>query len=305
MKDLKAIIKGGLRMKKRIFVPLLVGLMLLAIPNFALAQRSGDMIQDRAQEQPQVQIQKQDRDQININQADQEQSRQQLADQDQVRQQLADQEQVKQQLRDRLHLTDTAMAQQQERLRLQDPTQAECRFPDMEQHWARTSVQSAYNWGLTNGYPDGRFNPNGNITGPEGVVMMTRLMNCLGGIEAGATPPGAINWEGVPDWAKAQLQERNALRIMAQTPFYAEPQLNRYQFCVMLAKALGIEAAAVPDGTVVFSDQAYIAGADLGYIQALKNMGVVVGDNGNFYPGQLVTRAEAASMLARTIDILQ
>lgn len=258
-------------MKSKFFPLLLVVLMMLTIFNVALAQGSG------------VMIQKQDRDQTNIN--------------------IADQEQARLHLRERLQITDVAIAEQQERFREQNL--AQFRFVDTEDHWAQAQLQSAYHWGLAYGYPDGRFNPDGNITGIEGVAMMTRLMNRLSGIDASATTPGEIAWDVVPDWAQAQFQERNALRIMSQTPFYAEPQLNRLQFAMMLAKALGIEEETMTDETVVFLDQDVIPAADLGYIHALRTMGVVVGNNGNFYPEQLVTRAEAVAMLTRILEVLQ
>jgi hypothetical protein len=108
----------------------------------------------------------------------------------------------------------------------------------------------------------------------------------------------------MPEWAKAQLQERNALRIMAQTSYFDEAQLDRHQFALMLARALGIDGADVPAGTVVFLDQDAIPAEDLGTIHALRTMGVIMGNNGNFYPEQKVTRAEAAAMLVRIAEIL-
>lgn len=77
------------------------------------------------------------------------------------------------------------------------------------------------------------------------------------------------------------------------------------QFALMLAKAMGIEEADTNDETVVFLDQDQIPSADLGYIHALRTMGIVVGNNGNFYPEQFVTRGEAVSMLSRILDMLQ
>lgn len=262
-------------MKKRILTMLIAALMVLTVPGFVFAQ-SDTPIQD------QQQIHQQDRDQTHID--------------------LHDQEQIRLHLRDRLHVTEGAILLKQERMRQQE--QSRLLFTDMEQHWAREQVQSASQWGLVQGYPDGHFGPNGNITGPEGVAMMTRLMNCLEGIDAGNITPGAVDWEGMPEWAKSQLQERNALRVMVQTPYYNEAQLNRYQFAIMLAKALGIEPADVPAGTVVFLDQEAIPAEYLGTLHTLRTVGVIMGNNGNFYPEQKVTRAEAAAMLVRIADIL-
>lgn len=254
-------------MKRKLLI-LCIIISLIAVQTVALAQ---DMIQIR------------DRDQTNIN--------------------LQDQEQARLELRLKLQITTEAKTQQQQRLREQDQTHDG--FMDMERHWARELVQSAHLWGLVNGYPDGRFNPDGHITGIEGALVMTRLMNCLNGIEAGPTEPGEIDWEGVPEWAQAQLREQNALRIMTQTPFYKEAHLNRLQFAMMLAKALDIELIELPEDTVVFLDQDDVTSADLAIIHTLRTMGIVQGDNGYFYPNQMVKRSEAAAMLMRIIEILQ
>lgn len=180
-------------------------------------------------------------------------------------------------LRDKLRITDEAKIQFQDRLRSQ--VQDQLYFQDIQQHWAREQIRSAYSWGLVIGYPDGNFNPDGKVTGPEAVTMMNRLLQCIAGIDAGA---GTAN----------------------QSQVSGEQQLNRLQFAVTLAKGLGIEQAAVPEDTIVFQDQTGITTADLGYILALKNLGLVAGDNGNFYPSRLVTRAEAAVMLTRVLNVL-
>lgn len=270
-------------MTKKLLTIILAGMMMMSMPGWAMAAGSGDMLQDQAQAMPQIQIQQRDRVQTQINAAEQEQARIQI--------------------RERLHIIDSAKNQRQERLREQDQTQ--WRFSDIQHHWAQVQIQSAYHWGLAFGYPDGGYKPDGNITGLEGVAMMTRLMNCLTGIDAGMGTNGAIDWDALPDWAKAMLQERNALRIMAQTGYYAEPKLNRFQFGFMLAKAMGIEPANLPEGTIVFLDQEMIPTADLGYFQALRTLGIIVGYNGNYDPDQPVTRAEAACMLTRVLEILE
>ncbi len=257
-------------MKKKIVTLLLVGMILFSVPAWAGA---ADMIQDQTRTQDQTQTP------------------------------LMDQDQTRIQLRDRLYINDEAKIQLQDRLQTQD--QDSFCFPDIQQHWAREQVRTSYSWGLVNGYTDGNFNPNGNITGTEAVIMMSRLMNCIVGNEAGTGTAGDINWDVVPLWARETMRETTALRIASQCQYYGEQQLNRLQFAVMLAKSLGIEQATVPEGTIVFQDQNGIPAADLGYVQALKNLGIVAGDNENFCPTRLVTRAEAAVMLTRVLDVLE
>lgn len=258
-------------MTKKMLAILLASIMALSMPGWAMAQGTGVMIQQR------------DRDQTNINDADQEQARLQL--------------------KDRLHILDQAKDQLQERLQSQDQTGPG--FPDIEGHWAMEQIRSAYQWGLVNGYPDGSFGPNQNVTGTEGIVMISRLMERLSGIAAGTGSLDDVDWERVPLWARERLQEAVALRIAVQSQLYGESKLNRLQFAVMLAKALGIEPSDIPEGTVDFLDQDAISASELEYLHALRTLGLIVGNQGYFYPGQAVTRAEATCMLDRVFDILE
>ncbi len=273
-------------MKKSILILILTGIMVIGITIPALATCSGDRTQDRLQTRSQDQTCLQDCQQTQITAGDQEQTRQQL--------------------RSRLYLTDNAKIQQQDRLRQQDQTQ--CPFTDMTQHWARTQIQSAYAWGFVNGYSDGSFNPGRNISGVEGVLMMSRMMNCLATTDAEADilleTTDEIDWNLIPLWAREQLGERTALRIASQSDFYGEGQLNRLQFAIMLAKALGVDPLEPTADTVVFIDQNEITPANLGYINTLRTLGIIEGTDGYFYPDAPVTRAESACMLIRAIELI-
>lgn len=215
----------------------------------------------------------------------------------------ADREQARDRLRTRLQICDEAKLQQQSRLQQQDQTQSG--FNDTEQHWANAQICSAYHWGLINGYPDRTFNPDGTIVGVEGVLMMSRMMNGISGDEELPVSDETIDWEQVPQWAREQLQEETALRIAAQSQCYGEGQMNRLQFAVMLAKTLGLEPEELTEDTVVFTDQDEIPGEELGYIARLRTLGIIEGCDGAFYPSQAVTRAEAATMLTRVMDLLE
>lgn len=225
-----------------------------------------------------------------------------LQDRDQTCIDDATKDQACDQLRDRLHVTDNALVAQQERA--QGQSQNQNRFSDMQQHWARETVMSAYNWGLVNGYPDGNFQPNGDITGTEGILMVSRAMNCVAGLDETDASEDDVNWDDVPLWAREQLREQTALRIAAQSQLYGENQLNRLQFVVMVAKAMGVEPIEVPEDTVVFLDQDEIPAELLGYVYAMRTLGIIQGNNGNFYANQYVTRAEAVTILARVMNIL-
>ena len=226
---------------------------------------------------------------------------------DQVPNQLMTQDQnpIRLQLKDRLHITDSAITLQQERLRTMDQTRTQ--FPDCENHWAQNQVTSGWAFGLLEGYQDGNFGPDKNVSGTEGLLITTRLMNSLSGIDAGNVTPGAVDWIGVPDWAKEQLQQQNALRLMTQTNYYEDTEMNRLHVAVMLAKGMALEPIDVPLGTSLqFHDQNGIPAENLGYVLALKNLGIINGyPDGTFQPNGNVTRAEISAMMVRVLELLQ
>lgn len=235
----------------------------------------------------------------------QDQARDRLKDQScqQTEVSAAERDQAKLQVRSRLHISDTANTQYQQRLQQQEQD-GSC-FSDTDKHWASAQINSAYCWGLVNGYPDGSFNPDGKISGTGGTLMVSRMMSCLDAENSAETSEDSIDWNLVPEWAKEQLREKTALRIAAQSQCYGEAQLNRLQFAVMLAKAAGIEPADVSADTVAFLDQDDIPAEDLGYIEQLRTLGIINGNAGCFYPDQPVTRAEAAAMLIRMLGVFE
>jgi hypothetical protein len=208
---------------------------------------------------------------------------------------------AKLELQDRLQIREEAKLLLQERL--QDCS-GDC-FTDTGAHWAREQVGAAYAWGLINGYPDGSFAPDNDISGTEGTLMMSRLMDLVSGtIDDTSGSSGGIDWDRVPDWAAEQMQTASALRIMAQSQLYGSEKLNRLQFAVMLAKAAGIDPETPDEEEVAFLDQDSIPEEDLGYLCTLRTLGVIEGDSGYFAADRLVTRAEAAAMLTRVLDLL-
>ena len=231
------------------------------------------------------------------------QNQNQVQDRDRVQTNIndAEQEQIRLEINNRLRIDGSAL----EQMRLRTQEQNENRFMDLENHWSRDEVGKAYNWGFVNGYPDGSFRPEGIISGTEGILMLTRMMSTVAAGIPGEPDPDDVDWDKVPEWARDQLREGLALAIANQSHLYGESQLNRLQFAVMMAKAMGIENGMPPEDTVVFLDDEGIPPAELGYIYRLRALGIVQGDGGNFMPQKRLTRAEAAAMMNRVMMMLR
>lgn len=274
--------------------------MLFSMTAWAGSSGSGDQNQNQTKLQEQSHIQ----DHTRLQDQDQIKDQTRLQDQEQMKIDQEVQDQVRSQLRDRLQILDSARTQLQERQRTQEQTKTGS-FSDVQHHWAREQIASAYNWGFINGYQNGIFNPNDDISGAEGIIMMSRMMNCTNNTEDTTAIDTKIDFNAVPVWAREVIQEQTASRIAAQSQVYGEEQLNRLQFAVMLAKALKLEPTSSSGDNVIFLDQENIPTDDLGYIYSLRILGIIEGSNGNFNPDNQVSRAEAASMLMRVMDLME
>ena len=56
---------------------------------------------------------------------------------------------------------------------------------------------------------------------------------------------------------------------------------------------------------MAFLDQSDIPAEDLGYVEELRILGIIQGNDGFFCPNQTVTRAEAAVMLMRMLGVFE
>lgn len=280
-------------MKNRTSILVIVFVMLLSMPVWAGTSGSGD----QSQTQTKLQDQTQDQDQTRL------QNQTRIQGQNQTSVDQAVQDQARLQLRERLKISDAAKIQQQEHQSTQEQTKSGS-FSDVKQHWASEQIASAFSWGFINGYQDGTFKPNGDISGSEGIIMVSRMVNCTNNTEDTTANDTEIDLNAVPVWAREMIREQTASRIAAQSQLYGEEQLNRLQFAVMLAKALKLEPTLTAEN-MIFLDQGNIPTDDLGYINSLRILGIVEGSDGNFNPDKQVSRAEAASMLMRIVDSLE
>jgi len=249
---------------------LVLVLILCLLPSLVIAQlqQTGTQIQDR------------DRIQSNINEEDQLLAREEI--------------------HNRLHINYQAYLQMKE----MEEKSLEYQFRDLENHWAKNEVKLGLIWGLVKGYPDGLFRPDNPITGTEGVLLLSRMMNCITNMEAELNQSGTIDWDLVPIWAREQLGEEIPQRIALLSQNYGIDQLTRIQFSLMLAKALGIESTSIPEGVIVFLDDHSMSKEQLGYIYTLRTLGILQGNMGEFMPFNRLTRGEAVAMMSRVMNML-
>ncbi len=180
------------------------------------------------------------------------------------------------------------------------PAYADNSFPDVEvSSWYYKPVMDLVNMGAINGYPDGRFGPNNNISYAEYLTILVKTTR------AG---DGNYTSQAGEEWYSSVLKAAFESDIvkMGDVKDYNAP-ITRADAAKFTERAVsgvlgedvkvleGVERAIKDYNSFKSSNGAY-------HIIQLYSAGIIVGDNnGNFNPYNNLTRAEAATIILRTV----
>ncbi len=174
-------------------------------------------------------------------------------------------------------------------------------FTDTESHWAKAAIAELAEKNIINGYDDGTFKPEKEVTRAELVAMAARV---LGGDAAEYS--GGFDDVNAADWysgAVAMALENGI--ISKDKRFRPEDFVTREEMCKILcnvAKLLtdGIEADG---GNATFNDAEDISDWAMPYILQMVEWGYITGtDTGEFNPQNPTTRAHAATVISKIIN---
>lgn len=203
---------------------------------------------------------------------------------------------------------------------------AASKFADIQNHWARSSIEKLAAINLFNGYEDGTFRPDEPVTGAEAVALVMRLavesepeesgeeelteesagneeIDSAAGDDTGEEtdeeiPEGEL--DEVPAWSREAVREAARRGIINLNRFHSRVQAERARVAVWVAKALGLQP--VDTAEIPFKDAYLIAPEDVGYIMALYKEGLIAGTpGGKFNPNSAITRAELAAIMERLL----
>lgn len=166
---------------------------------------------------------------------------------------------------------------------------------DISGHWAKDSFIRLENIGIINGYEDGSYRPEDNITRAEFFTMINRAANVSKNKGAAFTDiaPGA--------WYRqaAELASGSGYASGYEDgTFRGEENITRAEAAAAVVKAFGGDF----EKTAEFSDSGSIPEWAEEYIDILAESGVISGDeNGAFRAEDYITRAEAAAIFDRII----
>ena len=163
--------------------------------------------------------------------------------------------------------------------------------------WYAANVQAAYELGLMEGSSASTFNPSGNLTIAEALVLACRLHSTYVGDGATFAGSGGAWYQPYVDYAV----ETAILSPGTYSDYTATA--TRAQFASILAAALPAEALTAINSVTALPDVA----ADAAYAPAvlsLYNAGVLTGSDaaGSFKPDTTIQRSEVATIVTRMAD---
>lgn len=173
-------------------------------------------------------------------------------------------------------------------------------FSDMDEHWAKKYALLLSGGGIIEGYEDGTFRPDIDVTRSE----FTKMIVCLLNIQQTVTTDFVD--VSPQDWFAPYVGSAAAAGIVMGTDgkFYPDDNITRQDAAVILYRAIN-KTVSMQEGYVFFNDESKIADYSSHAIRALAEQNIINGVGNNlFEPESFTTRGQAAALICRAMDYI-
>lgn len=170
-------------------------------------------------------------------------------------------------------------------------------YSDLNGHWALEYINVLDEKNLIEGYEDGSFRPDANMTRVEFYALINNL--------AGYTKTYAVSFSDVKktDWYHEEVAK--GIKAGYLTPTTGKLNPNKEITRQEAMRILGYVYKLSPNlrGVEKFNDKNLIKSDNKGYIGALTSKGIISGfPDGNFYPNRVITRGEISKIIALSME---
>ena len=190
-------------------------------------------------------------------------------------------------------------------------------FSDIDNSGYREGIEKAAAKGIINGYADGTFKPNAQVTRAQFITMLYRVAGSpeveipegKTEIELGFTDADTISDEY--KMAVAWGVQNGIIKGYEDDTFRPNQAISRAQMATMLYRYLTLEdvwgaASDEMKATYDFTDKDDIAAPFVEAVNYMANMEFIKGfGDGHFGPNETVTRGQAATVFARIFDAVE
>lgn len=181
------------------------------------------------------------------------------------------------------------------------PVSAAVSFPDVKGHWAQSYIEKWTDKGVINGYPDGTFRPDQQITRAE----VTKILALAYEMD---TDVEKTNFTDVSSeaWYYIYAQACAANKVVNGYPdgsFRPDNAITRSEAVKMVCLSAGLTEKDSGIETVGFVDVDKVPQWSVGYWNALYHAGVIDGyPDATLRPVQNITRAEFVKILCKAFS---
>lgn len=180
-------------------------------------------------------------------------------------------------------------------------------FADINGHWAKSSIDLLASKLIVSGTSNDTFSPSQSITRAEFAALITRSLGLATG--NGETTFKDVNSSAWYADAIRTAAEAGLISGYTDGSFKPGSPITRQEMASVLAKAIkytGKTLNADPAALAKFSDAASIPAWSQAAVAEIAAEGIIQGaTDGSFAPQKLATRAEAVTMLEKTLKSLQ
>lgn len=173
-------------------------------------------------------------------------------------------------------------------------------YADIATHWAKEYIAALSGKGIINGYEDGTFRPDNQITRAEFAKLLITL--------SGRAPVYKDVFADVSaaDWSYGYIAAASDMGLITGYNGNFEPNglITKQDAAVMLYRYAQSRGLAL-GGDAQFDDSALIADYAAAPVGALASGGVISGADGRFYPTNNTTRAEAATLIYKLLSLMK
>lgn len=175
-------------------------------------------------------------------------------------------------------------------------------FIDTDNHWASEAIMRMASKGILQGYNDGTFKPNNDISRGEIAAVLSRAFDFESTVNKSIFKDVETGKWYVP-YVQA-MYEHGITTGMPDGTFGVGKSITNEDFAVMInriLKAKGIVLEVVRAEYVAFKDHVQISDYAQDAIKELYQLGILSGSAGEIKPKELVTRAQVATIIDRVL----
>ncbi|NGZ74821.1 S-layer homology domain-containing protein [Saccharibacillus alkalitolerans] len=179
-------------------------------------------------------------------------------------------------------------------------------YGDVAQHWAFPSIEKLTKLGVINGYPNGGFEPNGQITRAEFAAMIERGFVGMASRQVTIDEADFAKFSDINGhWSTNNLKKLVAVGVLtgyADGTIRPEQTISRQEMALMITRVLNANILSVDTSKVQFNDLNGVYAADV--IKKTTALGIFEGKAaGTFDPNSGTTRAEAIETIIKTYSL--